>query len=163
LFNYSGKPWLTQHWSREIMNKYYGSDPYNGWPGDEDEGQMGSWFVMSSMGLFETDGGASEKPFYEIGSPLFEKVTIHLDEKYYPGKIFTIEAINVSDQNRYIQSATLDGKPLNKPWFYHSELVDGGSLILQMGPRPNENWGSKPGDAPPSMSGTAIKTKTTKK
>ncbi|RYG04658.1 MAG: glycoside hydrolase family 92 protein [Chitinophagaceae bacterium] len=163
LFNYSGKPWLTQHWTREIMNKYYGSDPYNGWPGDEDEGQMGAWFVMSSMGLFETDGGASEKPFYEIGSPLFDNVTIHLDEKFYQGKTFTIEAINVSDENRYIQSATLDGKPLNKPWFYHSELVDGGSLILQMGPRPNENWGSKPGDAPPSMSSFSAKTKTIKK
>jgi predicted alpha-1,2-mannosidase len=152
LFNYSGKPWLTQKWTREIMNKFYGSDPYNGWPGDEDEGQMGAWFVMSSMGLFETDGGAASKPFYEIGSPLFERTTIHLDEKYYPGKTFVIEAHNVSDKNRYIQSATLDGKPLTKPWFYHADLVDGGSLVLEMGPEPNMAWGSKPGDAPPSMS-----------
>lgn len=152
LFNYAGKPWLTQHWAREIMNKFYGSDPYNGWPGDEDEGQMGSWFVMSAMGLFQTNGGASVKPFYEIGSPLFEKVTIHLDAAYYPGKTFVIEAKNVSDVNRYIQSATLDGKPLTKPWFYHSDLVDGGKLVLQMGAIPNKSWGSKPGDAPPSMS-----------
>lgn len=152
LFNYSGKPWLTQHWAREIMNKFYGTNPYNGWPGDEDEGQMGAWFSMSAMGLFQMNGGAAEKPIYEIGSPLFEKVTITLDDKYYKGKTFVIEAKNVSDKNRYIQSATLDGKPLTKPWFYHSDLVDGGKLILKMGDKPNENWGSKPGDAPPSMS-----------
>jgi predicted alpha-1,2-mannosidase len=152
LFNYAGKPWLTQHWAREIMNKFYGSDPYNGWPGDEDEGQMGAWFVMSAMGLFQTNGGASVQPFYEIGSPLFEKITIHLDNKYYPGKTFAIEAKNVSDANRYVQSATLDGKPLTKPWFYHADLVDGGKLVLTMGAKPNTNWGGKPGDAPPSMS-----------
>jgi predicted alpha-1,2-mannosidase len=152
LFNYSGKPWLTQNWTREIMNKFYGTNPYNGWPGDEDEGQMGAWFVMSAMGIFEMDGGASTKPIYEIGSPLFPKTTIYLDSKYYKGKTFTIEAKNTSNTNRYIQSAMLDGKPLNKPWFYHSDLVDGGKLVLVMGPKPNKNWGSKPGDAPPSMS-----------
>lgn len=152
LFNYSGKPWLTQNYTREIMNRYYGSTPLHGWLGDEDEGQMGAWYVMAAMGLFQTDGGASVKPFYEIGSPLFEKTTITLDPTYYPGKTFTIEAHNVSDKNRYIQSATLDGKPLTKPWFYHADLVDGGSLVLEMGPEPNTAWGSKPGDAPPSMS-----------
>lgn len=152
LFNYSGKPWLTQHWSREIMNRYYGVTPYHGWLGDEDEGQMGAWFVMSAMGLFETNGGASVKPFYEIGSPLFEKITIQLDPKYYRGKTFTIIAKGTSDANRYVQAAELDGKALTRPWFYHSDLVDGGSLILQMGPKPNMNWGSKSGDAPPSMS-----------
>jgi predicted alpha-1,2-mannosidase len=152
LFNYAGKPWLTQYWTREIMNKFYGNDPYNGWPGDEDEGQMGAWFVMSAMGLFQTDGGAAVKPIYEIGSPIFEKVTIQLDQQYYKGKTFVIEAKGVSDANRYIQSATLDGKPLTKPWLYHTDLVDGGKLVLKMGDKPNINWGSKPGDAPPSMS-----------
>jgi predicted alpha-1,2-mannosidase len=151
LFNYSGKPWLTQKWVREIQDRYYGSDPYNAWLGDEDEGQMGAWFVMSAMGLFETDGGASVKPFYEIGSPIFENVTIHLDPKYYPGKTFTIEAKNVSGKNCYIQSATLNGKKLDRPWFYHDELVKGGKLVLIMGDKPNEKWGSQPGDAPPSM------------
>jgi predicted alpha-1,2-mannosidase len=159
LFNYSGKPWLTQNYTREIMNRYYGSTPIHGWLGDEDEGQMGAWYVMAAMGLFQTDGGASTKPFYEIGSPLFEKTTITLDPTYYPGKTFTIEAHNVSDRNRYIQSATLDGKPLTKPWFYHADLVDGGSLVLEMGPEPNVNWGSKPGDAPPSMSAAPKSTK----
>lgn len=153
LFNYSGKPWLTQKWVRAIQDSYYGSDPYKAWLGDEDEGQMGSWFVMSAMGLFQTDGGASVKPFYEITSPIFKNITIHLDPKYYPGKTFHIEAKNISDKNRYIQSATLNGRALNKPWFYHDELVKGGKLTLVMGSQPNDNWGSKPSDAPPSMTG----------
>ena len=152
LFNYSGKPWLTQKWTREIMNRYYGSTPYHGWLGDEDEGQMGAWYVMAAMGLFQTDGGVSSKPFYEIGSPIFEKFTITLDNKYYKGKTFTIEARNTSDKNRYVQSASLNGKPLTKPWVYHADLVAGGKLVLEMGDKPNENWGSKPSDAPPSMS-----------
>lgn len=151
LFNYAGAPWLTQKWAREIMYGFYRDDIY-AWPGDEDQGQMGAWFVMSAMGLFEMDGGASVKPFYEIGSPIFEKITIHLDEKYYPGGKFVIEAKNVSKENKYIQSATLDGKSLNKPWFYHSDLVDGGSLVLKMGSKPNKKWGSKPENLPPSMS-----------
>ncbi len=151
LFNYSGKPWLTQKWTREIMDGFYGDD-IHAWPGDEDQGQMGAWYVMSAMGLFEMDGGASVKPFYEIGSPIFSRITIHLDEEYYPGGTFVIEAKNVSGGNRYIQSAKLDGKKLTRPWFYHSELVDGGSLVLEMGPEPNVNWGSAPEDAPPSLS-----------
>lgn len=152
LFNYSGKPWLTQKWTREIMNRYYGSTPYHGWLGDEDEGQMGAWYVMAAMGLFETDGGVAAKPFYEIGSPIFNKITIALDDKYYSGKTFVIEANNTSDTNRYIQSAKLDGKDLTKPWFYHADLVDGGTLTLEMGATPNMKWGVKPTDAPPSMS-----------
>ncbi|MBC7399413.1 MAG: glycoside hydrolase family 92 protein [Mucilaginibacter sp.] len=152
LFNYSGKPWLTQKWTREIMTKYYGSTPYHGWLGDEDEGQMGAWYVMAAMGLFETDGGSSTKPFYEIGSPLFAKTIITLDNHYYKGKTFTIEAKNTSAVNKYIQSASFNGKPLTKPWIYHEDAVNGGHLVLVMGPKPNMKWGSKPTDAPPSMS-----------
>ncbi len=152
LYNYSGKPWLTQYWVREIMNKYYGLTPAHGWPGDEDEGQGGAWLVMSAIGLFEMDGGGAVKPVYEIGSPIFTKITIHLDEDYYKGKTFVIEAPKSTDKNRYIQSASLNGKPLRSPWFYHSELVNGGKLVLDLGPKPNQRWGSKPEDAPPSMS-----------
>jgi len=152
LFNYSGKPWLTQKWSNEIMNKYYGDDPIGGWKGDEDQGQMGAWFVMSAMGLFQMDGGASAKPIYEIGSPQFEKVTIKLDSEYYSGAEFKIIAKKVSDKNIYIQSANLNGKPLKKPWFYHEELVKGGELILKMGSKPNYKWGAQEGAAPPSLS-----------
>jgi predicted alpha-1,2-mannosidase len=151
LFNFSGAPWLTQKWVREIIEHYYGTGPIDGYPGDEDQGQMGAWYVMSAMGLFEMDGGAAAEPTYEITSPIFDKITIHLDDKYYKGGKFVIEAKNNSSKNKYIQSATLDGKPLNKPWFYHRELVDGGKLVLQMGPKPNKQWGSKPEAAPPSM------------
>ncbi len=151
LFNYSGQPWQTQKWARAIMDEYYGLGPEDGWPGDEDQGQMGAWFVMSSMGLFQMEGGASTEPFYELGSPLFEKVTIHLDNKYYDGDTFVIEAKEVSDKNKYIQSAELNGKSLDKPWFYHKDLVNGSKLTLQMGPEPNKSWGSDSDDAPPSM------------
>mgnify|MGYP005842890931 CR=1 FL=1 len=154
LFNYSGKPWLTQKWVREIMFRYYGATPLHGWLGDEDEGQMGGWFVMSAMGLFQMNGGASVRPFYEISSPLFERVTVNLDPDYYPGKKFVIEAKGVSDKNKYIQSAELNGNRLSKPWFYHDQLVKGGKLSLTMGDKPNKKWGSQPEDAPPSMSDT---------
>lgn len=154
LFNHGGKPWLTQYWVREIMDRYYGTGPHSGWLGDEDQGQMGAWFVMSAMGLFQMDGGASVDPIYEIGSPIFEKITIELDNRYYSGDEFVIEAKNASKENRYIQSARLNGKKLDKPWFYHQELIRGGKLKLRMGPEPNTDWGSDPEDAPPSLSNT---------
>jgi predicted alpha-1,2-mannosidase len=140
LFNYSGKPWLTQKWVRDILDLYYGTGPVNGYPGDEDQGQMGAWYVMSAMGLFQMDGGVSLNPVYELSGPLFEKITIQLDKTYYSGKQFVIEAKNVSSKNRYIQSAKLNGKPLNRFWFYHSDLIKGGTLILDMGPEPNYSW-----------------------
>ena len=141
LFNWSGMPWETQKWTREILEVFYGSAAENGYHGDEDEGQMSAWFVMSALGLFQMDGGASAEPIYELGSPLFEKAVIQLDDNYYSGGTFIIEARNNSKENRYIQSAVLNGKKLTKPWFYHSELVAGGSLVLEMGPKPNKRWG----------------------
>lgn len=151
LFDYTGRPWLTQKWTRAILDAYYGAGPLDGWPGDEDQGQMGAWFVMSAMGLFQMDGGCAVRPVYEVSSPLFDRVLIHLDPRYYQGGTFVIEARNRSEKNLFIQSATLDGKPLERPWFYAEELWDGGSLVLDMGPEPNEAWGSAPGDAPPSV------------
>ena len=149
LFDYSGKPWLTQKWVREILDHYYGIGPVDGYPGDEDQGQMGAWYVMSALGLFQMDGGANVTPFYEIGSPIFKQVTVHLDSNYYKGKQLVIRAENTSVKNRYIQSATLNGKPLNKAWFYHKSIANGGELVLKMGPEPNKAWGSQP---PPSQS-----------
>ena len=151
LFNYAQAPWLTQKWARAIMDQYYGDDPIDGWPGDEDQGQGGAWYVMSAIGLFQMDGGCAVKPIYEIGSPIFDRVTIHLDPKYYKGREFVIETKGNSKNNVYIQSATLDGKTLDRPWFYHRELVDGGKLVLEMGPEPNRKWGSAPEAAPPSI------------
>jgi hypothetical protein len=140
LFNYSGKPWLTQYWVREILDNYYGTDPVNGYHGDEDQGQMGAWYVMSAMGLFQMDGGAAVEPVYELSGPIFEKISIQLDQNYYEGKEFVIEAKNSSSKNRYIQSATLNGEELDNFWFKHSDLVNGGKLVLEMGPEPNKEW-----------------------
>ena len=141
LFNWAGKPWSTQKWSRSILDRFYGYGVSNAYLGDEDQGQMSAWLVMVSMGLFQTDGGARENPIYEIGSPLYEKTVIDLGGKFGRGKTFTIIAKGVSRKNMYVQSATLNGKTLNSFYFPASELLKGGSLILQMGPVPNKNWG----------------------
>lgn len=143
LFNWVGKPWLTQHWSRSIIDRYYGYGISNAYLGDEDQGQMSAWFLMAALGLFQTDGGCSCEPVYEISSPIFEKVIIHLDKKYNRGDKFVIEAKNVSRHNKYIQSAILNGKTLNSFKFPVKELLKGGSLILYMGNKPNEKWGLK--------------------
>ncbi len=153
IFNYAGAPWLTQYWSREVVNRIYSDlTPEKGYNGDEDQGLMGSLAVLMKIGLFDLQGGAALNPVYEIGSPLFNEVVIHLDPHFYPGKTFTITARDNSDGNRFIQNAELNGKPLEKCWFIHDDIVSGGRLILQMGAVPDKNWGSAPGDAPPSMS-----------
>jgi len=152
LFNHVGRPWRTQYYTQQILNKYFGLGPLNGYPGDEDQGQMGGWFVMTSIGLFQMDGGCLVKPVYEISTPLFDKVVIHLDKKYYKGDTFTIEARHRSNKNIYIQSAILNGKPLKKAWFYHEQLANGGKLVLELGPEPNKSWAAGLENAPPSMS-----------
>jgi predicted alpha-1,2-mannosidase len=143
LFNYSEKPWLTQKYTRWVMDSLYNTSPYTGWIGEEDEGQLSSYFVMMAMGLFEMDGGCSVKPYYDISSPLFDKIVIHLDPKYYPGKYFTIKTVNNSEKNIYIQTAKLNGTALTMPILYHSDIVKGGELIIELGPEPNKKWGVK--------------------
>jgi len=152
LFNYAGSPWLTQYWSRQVIDKVYsGLSPQFGYSGDEDQGLMGSLAVLMKSGIFSTNGGTSLEPFYEISSPIFNKITFHLNPKYYSGKTFTIEAKNNSSKNLYIQSAKLNDKTLEKPWILHETVTKGGKLTLNMGANPNKNWGSKPEQAPPSM------------
>lgn len=141
LFNWAGKPWLTQRWSRSILDRYYGYEPANAYLGDEDQGQMSAWAIMATIGLFQVDGGARVNPIYEIASPLFEKVEIDLGNKYGRGKTFTIEAKNASKKNMYVQKAVLNGKTLNTFHFPASELLKGGNLVLEMGDTPNTNWG----------------------
>ncbi|SHE56718.1 GH92 family glycosyl hydrolase [Pedobacter caeni] len=141
LFNYSGKPWLTQKWTRDIMESFYGSTPYQAWEGDEDEGQMGGWYVMSSLGLFEMRGGTETNPELDLTTPLFDKMTIQLDPKFYKGKEFVIEVLNNSKENIYIQSATLNGKSLTRPKIHFKDIVNGGKLSFEVGPVPNKNWG----------------------
>ncbi|HEY9341653.1 MAG TPA: GH92 family glycosyl hydrolase [Hanamia sp.] len=145
LFNWAGKPWSTQKWSRSILERYYGYGVSNAYLGDEDQGQMSAWLVMTSLGLFQTDGGSRDNPIYEIGSPLFEKTEIDLGQRFGRGKKFTIIAKGASRNNMYVQEATLNGKVLHSFNFPASELLKGGSLVLKMGPEPNKKWGvSKP-------------------
>ncbi len=141
LFNWVNKPWLTQKWSRAIIDRYYGYGLANAYLGDEDQGQMSAWFIMAALGLFQTDGGCRVDPIYEIGSPLYEKVEIDLGERYGRGRSFIIEARNTSRKNIYVQRAILNGIPLNDWKFLASELLKGGNLLLEMGPEPNYNWG----------------------
>ncbi|WP_462317949.1 GH92 family glycosyl hydrolase, partial [Marinilabilia sp.] len=141
LFNWAGKPWLTQKWSRSIMERYYGYGIANAYLGDEDQGQMSAWFVMAALGLFQTDGGCRTEPVYEIASPLYPRVEIDLGKRFGRGEKFVIEAGNVSRINKYVQSATLNGESLNRFQFPASELLKGGILKLEMGPEPNREWG----------------------
>ena len=141
LFDWVGRPWLTQKWSRAVLDRYYGYGLSNAYLGDEDQGQMSAWFVMAAIGLFQTDGGCSTDPLYQIGSPLYKKITIDLGGRYGRGKTFTITAHNASRKNIYIQSATLNGQPLHSSMFRAAELLKGGQLTLEMGPEPNEQWG----------------------
>jgi predicted alpha-1,2-mannosidase len=141
LFNWVGQPWQTQKWSRSIIDRYYGYEVANAYLGDEDQGQMSAWFIMAALGLFQTDGGCRAEPVYEIGSPLFERTVIDLGEKFGRGKQFEIIAGNVSRINKYVQSAKLNGKPLNSFHFTAKELLNGGTLELQMGSEPRKDWG----------------------
>ncbi|WP_276090510.1 GH92 family glycosyl hydrolase [Pedobacter sp. JY14-1] len=141
LFNWVKRPWLTQQWSRAIIERYYGYGLANAYLGDEDQGQMSAWFIMAALGLFQTDGGCSTEPVYEIASPLYPKVTIDLGMQYGRGKSFVIEAKNASRDNKFVQNAVLNGKPLNSFKFPAAELLKGGSLVLEMGPVPNKDWG----------------------
>lgn len=146
LYDFSGQPWKTQYRVRQLMDVWYGDGPL-GLPGDDDGGALSSWYVLSALGFYPVCPG---EPVYEIGSPLFESAKIRMGN----GKTFTIIANHTSAQNKYIQSATLNGKPLNKPWIAHSSIANGGILVLEMGNKPNRAWGSSLEDAPPSMSTT---------
>lgn len=153
LFNHSGSPWLTQYWSRQVVAKVYQDlSPDFGYSGDEDQGLMGSLAVLMKTGIFSMNGGVSLQPVYEIGSPLFDKITLSLNPAYYPGKQIIIQADGNGPEQYYIQSAAWNGRSLDKAWINHEEFVRGGTLRLQMGAAPNKQWASAPGLAPPSMS-----------
>ncbi len=143
LYNYAGQPWKTQKRIRTLLDQWFRND-LMGVPGDEDGGGMTSFVVFSYMGFYPVTPGM---PMYNIGSPEFDKVKMDLGN----GKFFEIEAINNSVDNKYIQSATLNGKTWNKPWFSHTDLISGGKLVLQMGPKANRNWGSSEDNMPPSI------------
>lgn len=133
LFNWAGAPWLSQKWARAIQEQYYGVTPYDAYPGDEDLGQMSAWFVMSSLGLFQLDGGCGSDPCYELTSPRYERMTIRFDSKYGRGKSLVINAKNASKTNMYILSARLNGRMIDGFKIPASELLKGGILDIEMG------------------------------
>ena len=134
LYNYAGVPWRTQELVDQVLRTLY-SDAPDGLSGNEDCGQMSAWYVMNAMGFYQVCPG---RPVYSIGRPLFEEVTLRLEG----GKTFVIRAKNNSEKNKYIRSATLNGRPLEGPFFTHEELMAGGVLEFVMSDRP-EKWNGK--------------------
>lgn len=134
LYNYAGQPWKTQKRIRRLLQEWFRND-LMGVPGDEDGGGMSAFVVFSQMGFYPVTPGS---PTYNIGSPVFSDVTMDLGN----GKTFEVKAINCSEENKYIQSAKLNGKELNQPWFNHSDIANGGVLELVMGSKANRGWGT---------------------
>ena len=133
LYNYAGKPWMTQKRIRALLEQWFRND-LMGVPGDEDGGGMSAFVVFSEMGFYPVTPGL---PVYNIGSPVFTDVKMDLGN----GAVFEIRAHNASRHNKYVQSATLNGQPLDQPWFDHSAFAQGGILELEMGPKANKSWG----------------------
>lgn len=144
LYDWAGAPWKTQYHVRDVLKKLYSSAP-DGYPGDEDNGQTSAWYVFSALGFYPVTPAVGE---YAIGSPLFRTVRLTMPN----GKVLTIEAVNNSAENVYIQSATFNGKPHDKAWLSREALQQGGTLRFVMGAKPNKAWASGKAAAPFSMS-----------
>jgi predicted alpha-1,2-mannosidase len=140
LYDYSSRPWRAQELARQVMDEFYRDAPA-GLAGNDDMGQMSAWYVFSALGLYPIAPGV-----YLIGSPLFERAEITLDNG---GKI-VVKAENVSVANKYIQEASLNGAVLDRPWLAHDDLRNGAIIHYRMGPEPNLDWGARPENAPPS-------------
>ena len=134
LYNYAGQPWKTQKRLRKLLEEWFRND-LMGVPGDEDGGGLSSFVVFSSIGFYPVTPG---KAVYTIGSPIFEHVSVDLGN----GKTFDIEAPNASPENKYIQSATLNGEKLDNPWITHEAVIIGGKLVFDMGSKANKKWGA---------------------
>ena len=133
LYDYAGAPWKTQKRIRQLLRTWF-RDDLMGVPGDEDGGGMTSFVVWSCLGLYPVTPGSAE---YAIGSPVFPEAKVHLPG----GKTFEIVAQGASEDNKYIQSATLNGEPLTRPFLSHDDVVKGGKLVFVMGDQPNKEWG----------------------
>jgi predicted alpha-1,2-mannosidase len=138
LFNFSDMPSKTQKWVRAICNDFYGTEGIHGYGygQDEDQGQLGAWYVMAGIGLFDVKGLIEKGPVFGIGSPLFDKITIDLNNKYYAGKQFVIQTESNGEDNVYVQRIFLNGKRLNNTFIPFSTVVNGGSMKIKMGSRP---------------------------
>ncbi|WP_339922289.1 GH92 family glycosyl hydrolase [uncultured Cyclobacterium sp.] len=133
IFNYLDRPDLTQYWSRKVLAAAFsGLSPESGFNGDEDQGLMGSLAVLMKLGLFQMNAGTEENPIYELGSPIFDKATIHLNPDYYSGKSITIKTQNNGPENYYISRKTFNGTPIKGIGIRHGDLTKGGLLKLQM-------------------------------
>ncbi len=144
LYNYVGAPWKAQKWVRRVMDQLYKPQP-DGLCGDEDNGQTSAWYVMSAMGFYSVCPGV---PQYVIGSPLFDKVIMKLEN----GNTFEITAHENGTDHVYIRKLLLNGMPHDKPWIAHKDILKGGKLEFFMGKEPDKQWGTSPEDAPYSMS-----------
>ena len=143
MYNYAGQPWKAQYWIREVMDKLYTAQA-DGYCGDEDNGQTSAWYVFSAMGFYPVCPGANQ---YVIGTPYFDKMTLHLEN----GKTMTIKAQNCSQENKYIQSLSINGTPSTKNFFTHDQLMQGGNIHYVMGSTPNKQRGISDSDAPYSF------------
>ena len=139
LFNFSGKPWLSQKWVRDICNEFYGIEGIHGYGygQDEDQGQLGAWYVMAAIGLFDVKGLTAIDPTFQIGSPLFDKVTIRLNPNYYKGRTFVIETRNNAPENYYIHTIKLNEKHHNSVHIPLSDLTRGGKMTIELTAQPN--------------------------
>lgn len=143
MYNYAGQPWKAQYWIREVMDKLYTAQA-DGYCGDEDNGQTSAWYVFSAMGFYPVCPGANQ---YVIGTPYFDKMTLHLEN----GKTMTIMAQNCNQDNKYIQSLSINGTPSTKNFFTHDQLMQGGNIHYVMGSTPNKQRGISDSDAPYSF------------
>ncbi|WP_311439695.1 GH92 family glycosyl hydrolase [Hoylesella buccalis] len=143
MYNYAREPWKAQYWIREVMDKLY-TPQADGYCGDEDNGQTSAWYVFSAMGFYPVCPGANQ---YVIGTPYFDKMTLHLEN----GKTMTITAQNCNQDNKYIQSLSINGTPSTKNFFTHDQLMRGGNIHYVMGSTPNKQRGISDSDAPYSF------------
>ena len=154
MYNYAGEPWKAQYWIREVMDKLYTAQA-DGYCGDEDNGQTSAWYVFSAMGFYPVCPGANQ---YVIGTPYFDKMTLHLEN----GKTMTITAQNCNQDNKYIQSLSINGTPSTKNFFTHEQLMQGGNIHYVMGSTPNKQRGISDRDAPYSFTKELTGTKSQK-
>ena len=142
LYAHTGAPWKTQALTRRVMNDFYSAEP-DGLVNNEDLGQMSAWYVFSALGFYPVTPGL---PIYTFGSPNVDQATIHLEN----GNTFEIQANNQSEENVYVQSVSLNGSPIDRPYIKHEEIMQGGKLVYEMGASPNKEWASSLDRLPPN-------------
>ena len=150
LFNHAGQPWRTQHWVRRICDVFYGTEAVHGYGygQDEDQGQLGAWFVLASMGIFDVQGGTSSAPTMQLSAPLFPEIRIHLHPGYHGGREFVIRSTANTSGIPYIHAAKLNGETVDRCWVPWTAITSGGALQIDMATTPDADWGVS--EPPPS-------------